>query len=186
MSASETPDSRNAPEAMAATSGPTHRLEIDDAAVFAGGRQQSTRRYLVDGKPVANLDALPPSTQAEVKRMLAGDGKPGNAGTAAADGIPRVEINDLEIFDGDWRQSTRQYLVDGKPVANLDALPPAMQAEVKRMLAEDGKPGNTGPAMPRMSITSVEPAGRSGVSMKFVIAIVVVLALSFMLGKMLS
>jgi hypothetical protein len=186
MCASETPDTRNAaPTGAAATPGCTHRVEINDAAVFEDGRQQSTRRYLVDGKPVANLDALPPSMQAEVKRLLAADGKPGNAGTAAADGIPRVEINELEIFDGDRRQSTRQYLVDGKPVANLDALPPAMQAEVKRMLV-DGKSGNTGPAMPRMSITSVRPAGRSGVSMKFVIAIIVVLALSFMLGKMLS
>lgn len=185
MSTSETPDSGNAPPAgAAATSGASHRVEIDDAVDIDGGRLQSTRRYLVDGKPVANLDALPPALQAEVKRVLAGDAKRG-ATAAGTEGTPRVEINELKIFDGSRQQSARTFRVDGKPVANLDALPPAMQAEVKRMLAEDGKAGNTGRAMPRMSITSVQPERRSGVSMKVVIAVIVVLALSFMLGKML-
>ena len=106
---------------------------------------------------------------------------------AAADGIHRVQINDLETFDGGRRQSSRSYLVDGRPVANLDALPPDMQAEVKRMLAGDGKFGDAGgPAMPRMSITSIQPETRPGMSMKVVIAIIVVLLLCFMLGKMLS
>jgi hypothetical protein len=188
MSASETPHTRNAPPAGAtATAGGIHRVEIDDAMVTDGDREQSTRRYLVDGNSVANLDALPPAIQAEVRRMLAEDGKPGaTAGAAAAGGAHRVQINDLEISESGRRQSTRSYLVDGKPMANLDALPPAMQAEVKRLLAEDGKPDNTGPATPRMSITSIQPETRSRMSLKVVIAIAIVLALSFMLGKMLS
>jgi hypothetical protein len=186
MSASETPDTGNAPPAgTAAASGANHRVEIDDAVDIDGGRLQSTRRYLVDGKPVANLDALPPAMQAEVKRALAAGPRSG-ATAAATDAPPRVEINELKIFDGSRQQSARSYRVDGKPVANLDALPPAMQAEVKRMLAEDGNAGETGPATPRMSITSVQPETRRGMSIKFAIAIIAVLILSFMLGRMLS
>ncbi|HET7932235.1 MAG TPA: hypothetical protein VFL63_12720 [Rhodanobacteraceae bacterium] len=105
---------------------------------------------------------------------------------ATPDGIHRVEINDLLVTENGQPQLTRHYLVDGKPADNLDALPPAMQAEVKRMLAADAKTGGTESASPSVSVRYIEPDRPQGLSMKsVVIGIAVLLALAFALGKLL-